>query len=43
LCSLGFIINSFVKNLDRICAKDYVPEIDDILRARQPTTAIQVY
>lgn len=34
---------SFILHLNRISSAQYVPEIDDILRARQPTTAIQEY
>ena len=32
-----------MSNLPRICKKTYIPETDDILRARQPTTAIREY
>ncbi len=34
---------SFIKNLNRISKIDYVPELDDLLRVRQPTTAILEY
>jgi len=31
-------MNYFVENLDRICANNYVPSLEDVLRARQRTT-----
>ena len=34
---------SFITNLSRIRQANYVPEIDDLLRVRQPTTAILEY
>lgn len=45
MCSknnLSFLL-SFITNLDRICQKNYIPNTDDVLRARQPTTAIKEY
>lgn len=35
--------NSFITNLKRICSIDFIPEIEDLLRVRQPTTAIYEY
>ena len=33
----------FMHNLKRICSMEYVPDIDDLLRVRQPTTSILEY
>jgi hypothetical protein len=33
----------FMLNIERICSKEYVPDIDDLLRVRQPTTSIIEY
>ncbi len=33
----------FMLNLERICSMDYVPDIEDLLRVRQPTTSILEY
>lgn len=33
----------FIENIERITEEDYIPNIDDVLRARQPTTSILEY
>jgi hypothetical protein len=37
------LFDSFVASVERIGQPTYVPSIDDVLRARQPTTAIREY
>ena len=32
-----------MNNLERICSRDYVPDLEDLLRVRQPTTSILEY
>ncbi len=34
---------SFIQHIDRISKVNYIPEIDDLLRVRQPTTGILEY
>ena len=34
---------SFIQNLERVCQVDYVPEIEDLLRVRVPTTGVLEY
>lgn len=34
---------SYLDDLDRICGKDYVPTVQDVLRVRVPTTGIVEY
>jgi hypothetical protein len=38
-----FEFESFIQNVNRICTPDFTPEIDDVLRVRQPTTSIIEY
>ena len=34
---------SYLDDLDRICGKDYVPTVQDVLRVRVPTSGIVEY
>lgn len=40
---LLFAPSSYLDDLDRICGKDYVPTVQDVLRVRVPTTGIVEY
>jgi len=37
------VCSSYLDGLDRLCAADYIPSIDDVLRVRVPTTGIVEY
>ena len=34
---------SYLDSLDRLCAENYIPSVDDVLRVRVPTTGIIEY
>ena len=38
-----FALVSYLDDLDRICGKDYIPTVQDVLRVRVPTTGIVEY
>lgn len=42
-CTVYCIPCSYLDDLDRICGKDYVPTVQDVLRVRVPTTGIVEY
>ena len=42
MCTCLFFC-SYLDDLDRICGKDYVPTVQDVLRVRVPTTGIVEY
>lgn len=35
--------HSYLDSLDRLCAENYIPSVDDVLRVRVPTTGIIEY
>lgn len=43
IANVLFFLKSFIDNLDRIAADDYIPTCQDILRVRVSTTGILEY
>lgn len=39
----AYTVCSYLDDLDRICGKDYIPTVQDVLRVRVPTTGIVEY